>query len=155
MVNAASQAAGPVAPGELVSIYGILKGDAQVLVNGAPATMVSSAKTQLNVITPLALDISAPRSSTSRVRPCPSRLSTVIRGGFTLDGSGSGAGAILNQDFSVNSAMNPATAGTAVMVYATGLGAIPAIADGAVADTAASTTATITATVGGLPAQVL
>jgi len=42
---------------------------------------------------------------------------------FTLNGSGQGQGAILNQDYSVNGPSNPASRGSAVMVYATGFGA--------------------------------
>jgi uncharacterized protein (TIGR03437 family) len=41
---------------------------------------------------------------------------------FSIDGSGSGQGAILNQDGSLNSANQPAGAGTVVTIFATGAG---------------------------------
>ena len=50
---------------------------------------------------------------------------------FTLDSSGAGQLAALNQDGAVNRAANPASAGTAVVLFATGLGAMtPAPSDG-------------------------
>jgi len=47
---------------------------------------------------------------------------------FTPSGSGRGAGAILNSDWSLNTLTNPATHGTAVHIYATGLGNPPSTA---------------------------
>jgi uncharacterized protein (TIGR03437 family) len=39
---------------------------------------------------------------------------------FALNSSGSGPGAILNQDYTVNSVSNPAGVGSVVQVFATG-----------------------------------
>ena len=47
---------------------------------------------------------------------------TAMPGVFTLDSSGRGPGAIVNQDGTVNSATNPASAGSFVMIFATGEG---------------------------------
>jgi len=41
---------------------------------------------------------------------------------FTVTSSGTGGGAILNQDYSLNNAANPAAAGSVVQVFATGEG---------------------------------
>jgi uncharacterized protein (TIGR03437 family) len=63
---------------------------------------------------------------------------------FTPGGSGRGAGAVLNQDYTLNTATNPvvkATAGNALMIYATGLG----ITTSTGVDTAAITTAFVPA----------
>jgi uncharacterized protein (TIGR03437 family) len=50
---------------------------------------------------------------------------------FSLDSTGKGPGAILNQDMSVNSASNPASRGGIVVLYATGEGQTkPAGVDG-------------------------
>lgn len=50
----------------------------------------------------------------------------------TADGSGTGQGAILNQDGSYNSASNPAARGTIVTLFGTGEGVTsPALPDGA------------------------
>ena len=41
---------------------------------------------------------------------------------FTIDASGEGPGAILNQDFTLNTPANPAAKGSVVMLYGTGSG---------------------------------
>jgi uncharacterized protein (TIGR03437 family) len=41
---------------------------------------------------------------------------------FTVDSSGFGGGAILNQDYSLNAGLNAAARGTVVMIYCTGGG---------------------------------
>ena len=50
-------------------------------------------------------------------------VGTAKPGIFTTTSSGTGQGAILNSDYSVNSSVKPAKAGTPVMIYVTGLGA--------------------------------
>jgi uncharacterized protein (TIGR03437 family) len=58
-----------------------------------------------------------------RQRPTP--------GLFSLDGTGSGQGAVLNQDFTVNGPSNPARRGSAVMLFGTGFGqTVPPLTDG-------------------------
>ena len=76
---------------------------------------------------------------------------------FTQDSSGKGAGSILNQDYSLNSAAHPAKKGSVVMVYLTGLGVVnPPVADGVITGSALShQIETVTATVNGQPADVL
>ena len=50
---------------------------------------------------------------------------------FSLDGSGQGQGAILNEDGSLNSPSNPALRGSIITIYATGGGeAAPGVVDG-------------------------
>lgn len=59
------------------------------------------------------------------------QIESAVPGIFTNDASGSGQGAILNQDFTRNSPSNPAKKGTAAAIYATGLGSVsPAVSDG-------------------------
>jgi uncharacterized protein (TIGR03437 family) len=76
---------------------------------------------------------------------------------FTANATGKGQGAILNQDGSINSASNPAAAGSTIQVFGTGGGVtIPASTDGAL-NPLTSTGAlalTTTATVGGQTAAV-
>jgi uncharacterized protein (TIGR03437 family) len=76
---------------------------------------------------------------------------------FTLNASGQGAGAILNQDYSINSAANPAARGSVVMIYATGEGQTNrAGVDGLLANTALPTPRLpVSVTIGGVNAQVL
>jgi|SRR5579872_777558 len=81
----------------------------------------------------------------------------VVPGIFTASASGSGQGAIVNQDGTVNSASNPAAVGSIVAVYATGEGQTnPAGVDGKPDSTPPPQPVTqpVTATVGGLPAEV-
>lgn len=70
---------------------------------------------------------------------------------FTVTQTGSGQGAILNQAWTVNSATNPAGAGSYIEVYATGFGALnPPSADGL-----RRVAGTVTAQLGTLPATVV
>lgn len=78
---------------------------------------------------------------------------------FTMDASGQGAGAILNQDYSVNSAAKPAAKNSVVMIFATGDGDTnPGGSDGRVtpndATQLARTKLNVTATIGGINAPV-
>jgi uncharacterized protein (TIGR03437 family) len=82
----------------------------------------------------------------------------VSPGVFTVNGSGSGQGAILNQDSSVNSPSNPAARGSLVSVYMTGAGALnPPLADGVPGPSTAPfpmPVASVSATIGGVDAPV-
>jgi uncharacterized protein (TIGR03437 family) len=57
---------------------------------------------------------------------------------FTTTSSGTGQGAILNSDFSVNSSSKPAKAGSTVMIYVSGLGAPDSLATDVDVTTAAA-----------------
>jgi uncharacterized protein (TIGR03437 family) len=75
---------------------------------------------------------------------------------FALNATGSGPGAILNQDSTVNSASNPAAALSVIQIFGTGGGAVAGGAtDGAPAPIAQSPLAAQpTATIGGVNAPV-
>jgi uncharacterized protein (TIGR03437 family) len=75
---------------------------------------------------------------------------------FTADSSGKGQGAILNQDFSVNGANNPASAGSAIAIYLTGAGAMQsAVTDGALASATVSVAQDVTVRIGGAAVKPL
>jgi len=76
---------------------------------------------------------------------------------FTLDASGHGPGAILNQDYSLNSPTNPASRGSIVMLYATGEGQTDSAGiDGLLANAALPTPRLpVSVTVGGVKAPVM
>ncbi|HXP83192.1 MAG TPA: IPT/TIG domain-containing protein [Bryobacteraceae bacterium] len=154
-VNAASYVGGGVAPGEIVTIFGAAMGPSEtvplsltgngrldttlagtrILFNGAPAPLLYVSDTQSSAIVPFA--VSGPsvdvqveyqglQSDAVTVPVLPSRP-----GVFSLDGSGQGPLAILNDDGTVNSPSNPAARGSIVTIYATGGGERdPAVADG-------------------------
>lgn len=162
VVNAASLLSGPVSPGEIVTIFGRsdLAAASAVQFNGASAPIMYAGPGQVNAIVPFGLDTSAAAKleilnakQSLGVVSLPS--ATVSPALFTAPAGGSGQGAILNQDYSVNSFSNPASAGSTVMIYGTGFGALtPAAADGQVAAAAASTVLPVTATIAGMTAQV-
>ncbi len=158
IVNAASYAGSGVAPGEVVAIFGQNLGPApgqssqvtagvvpnslagvRVWFDGIAAPILYASGGQLNVVAPYA--IAAEASTSVRVEymgafsPAVSvPVLTAQPGIFTLNGRGTGPAAVLNQDGSVNSIANPAARGDAIMIFATGEGAMsPAGTDGLVA----------------------
>jgi len=187
VVNAASYGGGPVSPGEIVSIFGTnigpanpasltldstgkvatSIGDVTVSFNGflAPLTYVGS--TQINAVVPY--EITGNTSPSVQVtyggqtsNQFALQLTTAAPALFTQNGSGTGPGAILNQDYSLNTQSNPAAPGSVVQIYMTGEGLTnPAQATGAVTTATASYPYTpqpqlaVSAIIGGQPAQVI
>jgi len=157
IVNAASFQPGPLAPGEIVTLFGLHLGPAnlatleltsdgqsltktlsgtRVLFDDEAAPMVFSAAGQVSAIVPYA---TAGRESTRvqvefegrRSNAVPMAMAAAAPAIFTRSATGSGPGAILNEDFQVNSAANPAAAGSIIMIFATGEGETePAGVDG-------------------------
>ena len=149
VVNAASYIRGAISPGEIVTIFGTAIGPAaaayatidpsngklattiggvQVLFAGIPAPMIYAGSTQVSAIVPYEMaPISSPSvwiryvGQTSNAFQLAS--ATTMPGLFAQNTQGSGPGAILNQDFSVNGPGNPAAKGSIVMVFMTGEGA--------------------------------
>jgi uncharacterized protein (TIGR03437 family) len=149
VVNAASDLGGPVAPGEIVSFYGTGVGPAvpagvvlmgpggalfdnfvsntSVLFDGIPSPLSYVSPLQTNAIVPFEV---AGKSTTQLQIMFQGRLSTPVTlpvapsapGLFSFNQSGTGPGAILNQDLSGNSASNPAAQGSVVVLFATGAG---------------------------------
>jgi len=61
----------------------------------------------------------------------------VSPGLFTLNQSGTGQAAVVNQDGTINGPNNPAPAGSTIVLYGTGQGQVsPAVADGTAAPSA-------------------
>lgn len=117
VVNAASGLAGPIAPGQYVTLHGVGV-DVPVLFDGKPGQVSYSSVFQTNVLVPQSLSgRTVLRVGTSeRVLP----VAAVAPAIFTLDGSGVGAGAVLNQDNAVNGAEAAAERGSIVQVFGTG-----------------------------------
>ena len=121
--------------------------DVAVLVNGEPAPLYFVSKGQINFLLPNGLpstgtvEIVIVRVSTlqivaSSVLP----LDIAAPGLFTVDQSGSGQTAALNQNNTINSPSNPEKVGNVVQIFATGAGNIPgAPPDGEAAPGAIST----------------
>jgi len=85
------------------------------------------------------------------------RILDSVPGIFTVLPSGSGPGAVLNQNYSLNLPTNPASRGSVIQIFATGAGATnPTVAAGAAANSnpLALTIAQPTVSIGGKTAQV-
>ncbi|HYI98021.1 MAG TPA: SBBP repeat-containing protein [Bryobacteraceae bacterium] len=180
IVNGASGLAGPVAPGEIITIYGtgfgpaapvrgtfvngILEstvGETRVLVDGVAAPIISAASNQVSAIVPYSV---LGRESVGveveyRGQRAPAvRLNTTSAspGLFTLNNSGTGQAAATNQDGSFNSAETPAAGGSVITLFGTGEGlALPAGADGRqITGEPPRPVAQVLVLIGGMPAQV-
>ena len=161
ILNAASMLPGPVAPGEIVTLFGSLpQASLELLFNGVPAPILYTGLDQVNAIVPFSVDPGATlhleaRSNGRIVAQASLAAAPVAPAAFTLSGTGIGPGAVLNQDYSLNSVTNPAEAGTIIMVYGTGFGVLyPPAADGQAPGAAAATVLPVTAAVAGIPAEV-
>ncbi|MGD0359447.1 MAG: glycoside hydrolase family 3 C-terminal domain-containing protein [Bryobacteraceae bacterium] len=180
VVNAASSAPGAaVAPGSIVSVYGdfLLTGSfgaqsvplpdnlggLSLAFGAAAAPLFYAGSGQVNLQIPWELSGSpAPLTATLAGQNSsaePVSLATYAPGIFTLNGQGTGAGAILNSSYQLITPANPAAAGyTTILVYCTGLGPVnnrPATGAAASVDTLSTTTTNPTVTIGNVPAQVL
>lgn len=153
--NAGSYDPGPVAPGELVSLFGqglgpadgaqpkvdLKKGfpnqlaNVQVTFDGKPAPLLYVQDSQINAIAPWSLTVGATTEicvvyNSTKTNCLQRPVANAAPGVFTTDGTYAAA---LNQDGSLNSGSNPAKFGSMVSVFATGLGPIsPAQPDGAI-----------------------
>ncbi len=148
VVGAADFLGGPVAPGEIVTIFGKGLGptnetallaidsngraadylaDTQVLFDGVPAPVIFVTDQQVSVVVPFD---AAGRPTVEMLLTHLDQISPPVElpvqamspALFTIDASGEGPGAILNQDFTLNTPANPASQGSVVMLYGTGSG---------------------------------
>jgi uncharacterized protein (TIGR03437 family) len=136
-----------VSPGEIVTLYGAYIGPASaagiqvnadgtyakslggtlVLFDGVPAGIIYASAAQVNAVSPYGLAGNATTRVQVEYQGVLSNATSVPvqaahPGLFTVDASGLGSGAILNQDYSLNGGLNPAARGSAVMIYSTGGG---------------------------------
>ncbi len=181
VVNGASMQAGPLAPGEIVSIFGegigpvtpisaaldasgLLPrslGGVEVRFDGLPAALFYVSKTQLNVQVPYRV---AGQATTTIEVLCGGKVAAgstlavadTAPGVFTL-GSGTGQALVVNQDGTLNSSLNPAARGSIVVLYATGEGQTsPRGVDGRPADAPyPAPLAPVALNIGGYPAEIL
>jgi trimeric autotransporter adhesin len=180
VTNAATNQTGAVAPGEVLVIYGSGLGPAQtvqfqvngsglvdtqlagtaVLFNGVAGPVIYTSATQVSAIVPYGVSGNSVQIVVQyqglSTAPISVSLAATAPGIFTADGSGRGAAAARNQDGSLNNSGRPAAAGSIVTFYATGEGlTLPAGVDGKIAGGALpKPAATLTATIGGVPAVV-
>jgi uncharacterized protein (TIGR03437 family) len=158
-VNAATYRGPAIAPGEIVTLFGSQIGPQQpsaaeldgsgkvsttlggtrVLIGGAAAPLLYVSSNQINLVAPF--EIAGQTQTTVQIEtngarilpPFETQVVVTAPGIFTLDGSGYGQAAALNQDGTLNSPGNPADQGSIVTLYVTGMGAMsPQPVDGSV-----------------------
>jgi uncharacterized protein (TIGR03437 family) len=192
IINNASGAFGVIAPGEEIAIKGNNLGPSspaagvlfsvnssggvsstlagvQVLFNSVPGTPIYVSASQIDVVVPYEINGQQNVTMTvlyNNVASAPFQLGVVSAapGLFTLDSTGQGQVAAINQNNSVNGTVSgtvPAPRGTVVSLYGTGGGqTTPISTTGSVTPVPASAAGllnipNVTATVGGAPATVL
>ncbi len=150
---------------------GTTAGNTQVLFNGVPGPMIYSTLNQVSAIAPFSLldggisinsvhDVFIEVNNNGKLS---SIIDMIVRGSgagvFTLDRSGNGQAAAINQDGTINGVDHPISRGQAISVYATGLGQTsPAQTDGQIVplgEPYPRVVGNIQASVGGFNATVL
>ena len=147
VLNAANYLGGGVAPGEIVTVMGSVMGPsdltrlqasldghiptslsgARILFDGEPAPLIYVSETQSSAIVPFGV---AGKTSVNVQVEYNGVLSNAVNlpvfesrlGIFTLNSSGAGQAAVVNEDGTINSPSNPAAPGSVVSIYATGGG---------------------------------
>ena len=180
ITSAASYGSNGVVPGELIVVFGsplgpqtltsfslvnnevpTQLGGTRVLFDGVAAPLIYTLTGQVSAIAPYSLE---GRASTRVVVEYLGFQSTPflmpVLGSkpalFTVDGSGQGPGALLNQNGSVNTQNNRAARESVIVLYATGAGAMtPAGQAGRVAAGISSLNQQTLVTINGSPAVVL
>ena len=181
--DAASYSSNAVSPGEIVAVGGVnigpttpavlqlspdgqsvtkSLGGVQVLFDGTPAAMIYASAGQVNTVVPYGVSGKTTtqvqvqyNGGTSAAFSMPVQAATPAI--FTQDASGIGPGAILNQNYQVNSAANRAGQGEAIMIYCTGGGVTnpPGTDAAVVAAPYPQLTLPVTVTIGGIDSPVL
>ncbi len=180
LTNAASGVGGPIAPGEIVAVFGSqlgptkltmgafangflgtqIPGAAQIFFNATPAPLLYSSTGLASAIVPYEVAgmstvnvVLLNQGTASAVTVTP--VGSAAPGIFTVNTAGFGQAAAVNQSGTLNSASSPAKIGGYISLYITGAGqTIPAAKDGQVATAAAITQLPVTATIGGVNAPV-
>ncbi len=181
IVNAASYATGPIAPGEMVIIFGSAFGPAQlvnlqldpqgkiattlagvqVLFDGVAAPLIYVSPSQIAAMVPYNISgkadtevqvVRAGLSSVTLLTP----VAITAPGIFSADASGKGQAAITNSDGSINSLTNPAAPGSYITMYLTGEGRTdPPGSNGMIATGIANVQAKVSVRIAGQNAQFL
>jgi uncharacterized protein (TIGR03437 family) len=171
IANSASFATGSAAPGSLISIAGSALatstasatgfplpqslGGASVTINGLPASLLYASATLINAQVPIETPAGPAMVTVNNNVSATLTIAAAAPGIFEIV---PGQAAAVNLNGTVNGASNPVAAGGEIAVYVTGLGAVnPAVEDGAAASltTLSYVNATVSATIGGQPANVI
>jgi uncharacterized protein (TIGR03437 family) len=118
--NAATFAAGPLAPGSLATIMGsnFTGTGLSVTFDGTPAQILFSNATQINILVPAAL---ATKTSSQLIVSVNGVASVAENIALVAFAPGIFQNGVLNQDYSLNGANHPAALGSVIQIFATGL----------------------------------
>jgi uncharacterized protein (TIGR03437 family) len=155
--NTTSFALGTVAPGEIVSVFGIAVGPAipqglqltsagavstllagvTVAFDGIPAPLLYVGATQINAVVPYGLTAANTQMTVTYngqpYGPIAMPVAAAVPAIFTVAQTGHGQAAVLNQDGTLNSIANPAARGSVITFFAEGAGMMsPDVPDGSV-----------------------
>jgi uncharacterized protein (TIGR03437 family) len=167
----------PIAPGGLITVYGVNLADgvgqsnglpypqqlngAQVLLGNQPLPILYTSTGQLNVQVPYTVPVNTQYQLTvqhGNTLSVPQSLvvAEAQPGIFTVNQQGTGQGSIVKSDeVTLAQPGTPASVGEVVVIYCTGLGAVkPAVTAGTPAPLT-DTVNPVTVTIGGKTAQVL
>jgi trimeric autotransporter adhesin len=145
VTNAASNQGGPIAPGEVLVIYGSNIGapslttyqlsagavttslaGTSVYINGVAAPVIYTSPTQVSAIAPFSLSGSTAQvfvlNQNQTTAPVTVNVAPSAAAVFTANGSGVGQAAAINQNNSLNSSASPASSGQIVTLFFTGAG---------------------------------
>jgi len=156
VVNAASFVGGAISPGEILSIFGSgFNSDvqaAQVTFDGTAAPLLYVSPGQINAVAPYEIAGKASTQMQVSIGGVASAVQTI-----PVVASAPGVFIVLNQDYTINSAANPAALGSVLVLYATGEGQTnPPGEDGKIATTAwPKPVLPVTVTVGGQNGKML
>jgi uncharacterized protein (TIGR03437 family) len=133
---------------------------ARVLFDNQPAALLAASPTEVVAVVPY----SVAGKTTTQVRvdylgdisaAVPVNVVSTAPALFTLSGAGTGQAVAEDQNGAINGASSPAHAGETIHLYETGEGVTNSPFDAAIAGaTPPQPVATVTATIGGLPATV-
>ena len=180
IVSSADFEIGPVAPNEIVSIFGqglgpqqpqgftaksitvdTVLANTQVLFNGTAAPVLATQHGQINTIVPAGVaglaDVVMRVLYNGKISaPYVVAVTESSPALYALDGSGKGQGAILNSDLSINSRSNRAPLGSWIALYGTGGGlGETAAADGEILTESIALALPVEVTINRAPAEVI
>jgi uncharacterized protein (TIGR03437 family) len=146
VTNAASNLSGPIAAGEIVVLHGAALGPAKltsaslgsnglydsvlagtrVQFDGIGAPMLYTSATQVAAIVPYEVTGTGAQVTVTysgqTSEPAAVALASSVPGLFTMDSTGEGQAAALNESGSLNNSSTPASIGSVILLFATGEG---------------------------------
>jgi uncharacterized protein (TIGR03437 family) len=183
VLNAASFNQGAIAPGEIITLRGFGLGTVggnsagttftvdtsghlpvnlagtEVLFDGKPSPVLYESPSQVNTIVPY--EVAGRNAATVQViisggisQAWSVPVAPTAPGIFTLDSTGAGQAAVLNEDNSVNGPAQPAARGSVIQIFATGILVAGAVTGSITPAAAPGSTDPVSVAIGGVTASI-